>query len=179
MKITKDLITTTAALLIIAAATAGALLAGLPNSAIAAPSPSTIDAQQLCQRTQHVRIAILPAVPNAAATCVDADPPVAASYETNVTSRQLAEITTLDLMARYPEIPLIGEFREGDFQGLTGLTEIHLVEQPLPSVVQQTVPHGPDHDLLLRPDPQLDLYVVDGVPDRNRLDPPGLGNRSV
>ena len=133
LKLTKGLTITAATILIIAAAAAATF--NEPSwHADAAPSPATIDAQQLCQRTEHVRIAILQAIPGADATCTDADPdadpPVPANYETNVTAQQLAGITELDLMARYPEIPLIREFKDGDFQGLTGLTAIYLVKQP-------------------------------------------------
>ena len=133
LKLTKGLTITAATILIIAAA-AAATFNEPSRHADAAPSPATIDAQQLCQRTEHVRIAILQAIPGADATCTDADPhadpPVPANYETNVTAQQLAGITELDLMARYPEIPLIREFKDGDFQGLTGLTAIYLVKQP-------------------------------------------------
>ena len=129
LKLTKGLTITATTILIIAAA-AAATFNEPSRHADAAPSPATIDAQQLCQRTEHVRIAILQAIPGAVATCTDADPPVPANYETNVTAQQLAGITELDLMARYPEIPLIREFKDGDFQGLTGLTAIYLVVQP-------------------------------------------------
>ena len=47
------------------------------------------------------------------------------------------------------------------------------------SVIQQTVPHGPDHDLLLRAKTQLALDAVEAVPDGHRLDSPGLRNRAV
>ena len=133
LKLTKGLTITAATILIIAAA-AAATFNEPSRHADAAPSPATIDAQQLCQRTEHVRIAILQAIPGADATCTDAgpdaDPLVPANYETNVTAQQLAGVTELDLMARYPEIPLIREFKDGDFQGLTGLTAIYLVVQP-------------------------------------------------
>ena len=129
LKLTKGLTITAATILIIAAA-AAATFNEPSRHTDAAPSPATIDAQQLCQRTEHVRIAILQAIPGAVATCTDADPPVPANYETNVTAQQLAGITELDLMARSPEIPLIREFKDGDFQGLTGLTAIYLVVQP-------------------------------------------------
>ena len=52
-------------------------------------------------------------------------------------------------------------------------------QKPPWSVIQQTVPHGPDHDLLLRAKTQLALYAVEGVPDGHRLDPSGLRNRVV
>ena len=52
-------------------------------------------------------------------------------------------------------------------------------KRPVWSVIQQTVPHGPDHDLLLRAKTQLHLNGVDGVSDCNRLDFPCLRNRSV
>ena len=52
-------------------------------------------------------------------------------------------------------------------------------KQSLSLVIQQAVPHGPDHDLLLRGNAQLHLDGVDGVPDGDRLDPPFLRNRGV
>ena len=51
--------------------------------------------------------------------------------------------------------------------------------QPLPLIVQQAVPHPPDHDLLLGADGQLDLNAIDGVSDRYRLDSPGLCDAGV
>ena len=129
LKLTKGLTITATTILIIAAA-AAATFNEPSRHADAATSPATIDAQQLCQRTEHVRIAILQAIPGADATCTDADPPMPANYETNATAQQLAGITELNLITRYPEIPLIREFKDGDFQGLTGLTAIYLVEQP-------------------------------------------------
>ena len=47
------------------------------------------------------------------------------------------------------------------------------------SFIQQSVPHGPDHDLLLRAKTQLALDTVEGVPYGHRLDSPGLRNRVV
>ena len=47
------------------------------------------------------------------------------------------------------------------------------------SVIQQPVPHGPHHDLLLRGNAQLYLNGVDGVSDGNHLDFPCLRNRNV
>ena len=55
----------------------------------------------------------------------------------------------------------------------------HSGRQPAWSVIQQTVPHGPDHDLLLRAKTKLALDAVEGVPDGHRLDSPGLRNRVV
>ena len=55
----------------------------------------------------------------------------------------------------------------------------HFLESNPWSVIQQPVPHGPDHDLLLRAETQLYLNGVDGVSDGNRLDSPFLRNRGV
>ena len=52
-------------------------------------------------------------------------------------------------------------------------------KQSVPLLIQQSVPHGPDHDLLLRAKTQLALDAVEAVPDGHRLDPPGLRNRAV
>ena len=134
MKGTKVQTITAATLLLIALAAATALFTGLPTGAIAAPFPATIDAEQLCQRTPEVKAAILEGIPGASATCVDADPdsdpPAPANYETNVTPQQLAGITELDLRSRFPTVPFIREFKSGDFQGLTGITTLIIVEQP-------------------------------------------------
>ena len=96
---------------------------------------ATVDAEQLCQRTPEVRAAILEAIPGVTAVCIDADPaaepPTDANYETNVTPSQLAGIAKLDLRSRFPAIPFIEEFQPGDFNGLTGLDTIIMVEQPL------------------------------------------------
>ena len=46
-------------------------------------------------------------------------------------------------------------------------------------VIQQAVPHGPDHDLLLRIQSQLVLYAVDGVPDGHGAIATGLGDLGV
>ena len=134
MKGTKVQTITAATLLLIALAAATALFTGLPTGAIAAPSPATIDAEQLCRRTPEVKAAILEGIPGASATCVDADPdsdpPAPANYETNVTPQQLAGIAELDLRSRFPTVPFIREFKSGDFQGLTGITTLIIVEQP-------------------------------------------------
>ena len=53
------------------------------------------------------------------------------------------------------------------------------IKPPAWSIIQQPVPHGPDHDLLLRAKTQLALYAVEGVPYGHRLDSPGLRNRVV
>ena len=52
-------------------------------------------------------------------------------------------------------------------------------KRPAWSVIQQPVPHGPDHDLLLRAKTQLHLNGVDGVSYGNHLNFPCLGNRGV
>ena len=46
-------------------------------------------------------------------------------------------------------------------------------------VVQQSVMHAPEHQLLHRPDTQFLLNAVDGVPGRHRLNPPRLRYPSV
>ena len=46
-------------------------------------------------------------------------------------------------------------------------------------VVQQSVMHAPEHQLLYRPETQFLLNAVDGVPGRHRLDPPRLRDPSV
>ena len=51
--------------------------------------------------------------------------------------------------------------------------------QPVWSVIQQPVAHGPDHNLLFRVNSQLDLNVVHGVSDGHRLDSPCLCDRDV
>ena len=95
---------------------------------------TTVDAEQLCRRTPEVKAAVLEAIPGATAVCIDADPdadpPIEATYETNVTASQLAGIAKLDLTSRFPETPWIVEFQPGDFKGLTGLDTIIMVEQP-------------------------------------------------
>ena len=91
---------------------------------------AAVDAEQLCRRTPEVKAAILEAIPGATAVCIDADPPIEATYETNVTASQLAGITNLDLTSRFPETPWIVAFQPGDFKGLTGLDTIIIVEQP-------------------------------------------------
>ena len=53
------------------------------------------------------------------------------------------------------------------------------LKRPTWPAIQQIVPHGPDHDLLLRAKTQLNLYGVDGVSDGSRLDFPCLRNRVV
>ena len=53
------------------------------------------------------------------------------------------------------------------------------LKQSVSLVIQQPVPHGPDHDLLLRAKTQLGLDAVEAVPDGHRLDSPGLRNRGV
>ena len=103
------------------------------GAAGAAEAQSTIDAEQLCKRTGRVRDAIVEAIAGATATCIDADPgatpPVTAHYETNITESQLAGIETLDLKRRFPEPhPLSGDFRPGDFDGLSGLRELWLYD---------------------------------------------------
>ena len=47
------------------------------------------------------------------------------------------------------------------------------------SVIEQTIPRSPDHDLLLCANAHLHLNVVDGVSDGNRLDFPCIRNRNV
>ena len=46
-------------------------------------------------------------------------------------------------------------------------------------VVQQAVPHSPDHQFLLRIDSQLVLYAAEGVPDGDRALAPRLGDLGV
>ena len=104
----------------------------------AAEVQSTIDARQLCERTPRVRDAIVEAIPGATVTCVDAQPdampPVTAHYETNIAPSQLAGIRYLDLIRRRPEPHLIlDDFRPGDFDGLSGVRELRLLEAFLPS----------------------------------------------
>ena len=108
---------------------------GVMSMVTAAHGQAAIDAQQFCGRTPGVRAAILEAVQGATATCIEADPnanpPVEARYETTLTAGQLAGITFLDLTSRFPAVPFIKEFKPGDFDGLTELRAIDLVEQPL------------------------------------------------
>ena len=104
------------------------------GAAGAAAAQSTIDAEQLCKRTGRVRDAIVEAIAGATATCTDADPgadpPLTAHYETNITQSQLAGIETLDLKRRWPDEPhpLTGDFRPGDFDGLSGVRELWLYD---------------------------------------------------
>ncbi len=46
-------------------------------------------------------------------------------------------------------------------------------------LIKQAVPHGPDHEFLLRPDAQLVLYAVEGVPDGHCAVAPLLGDLGV
>ena len=96
---------------------------------------ATIDSRQFCARTSEVRAAILEAVQGVTAVCIEADPnadpPIEAQYETNLTASQLAGITRLDLTLQWPEVSFIQEFKPGDFDGLTGLQRLDLVEQVL------------------------------------------------
>ena len=76
-------------------------------------------------RTEEVRSAILAEVPGATATCTkagpDAVPPVDAVYLTNLTTEQLAGVSTLDF--RDADLSI---FADGDFDGLTGLKKLNL-----------------------------------------------------
>ena len=54
-----------------------------------------------------------------------------------------------------------------------------LETKPMSSIIQQAAAHGAHHDLLLRAKPQLALYGVDGVSDRDGLHSPRLRNRGV
>ena len=110
-------------------------LATMTLIAGAAQAQSTIDATQFCGRTQKVRSAILNAVSGATATCTDADPtaspPVEASYETNLTSSQLAGMTKLDLGISWEDHDweYVRTFKAGDFNGLTRVTELDMTNQ--------------------------------------------------
>ena len=102
----------------------------------AAPAAGqTIDAEQLCGRTPKIRAAIIEAVPGATATCTEADPtqrpPAAAVYTTTVSATELAGITELDLgiSADDYDWEYIREFRTGDFNGLSGVTELDMTNQ--------------------------------------------------
>ena len=89
--------------------------AGAPSAEVTAtprddqPAQATIDAEQFCGRSPAVRTAILEAVEGATATCVEADPtaepPVDGSYETNITTSQLAGISSLRLEPKSGEFP--------------------------------------------------------------------------
>ena len=98
-------------------------------------SAQTIDAEQFCKRTQKVRSTILESVAGATATCTEADPtsspPVAASYSTNLTARQLAGITKLVMWISADDYDweYIEKFKSGDFDGLTGVEELDLTNQ--------------------------------------------------
>lgn len=87
----------------------------------------SIDAEQFCNRTPVMQIAILDAVEGATATCLAADraavPAIEARYETNITVGQFAAIKSLDLSPT-PGRPIsfiVREFKPADFDGLTGL----------------------------------------------------------
>ena len=102
-----------------------------------AEAQTTIDAQQFCNRTQKVQSTILEAVAGATATCAvgepTASPPVAASYSTNLTGAQLAGIKKLVLWisADDHDWEYIQSFKSGDFDGLTGVTELDMTNQSL------------------------------------------------
>ena len=104
-------------------------------AATGAEAQTTIDATQFCQRTHKVRSTILEAVSGATATCTEAaptaSPPVAASYSTNLTASQLAGITKLVMWISADDYDWehIREFKSGDFNGLTGVTELNLTNQ--------------------------------------------------
>ena len=75
--------------------------------------------------------------------------------------------------------------REFTVAGPGGYVANHRREAPLisassvRSVVQQSVPHGPDHDLLLGTHAEFALYGVERVPDGNGLDSTFLRNGPV
>ena len=108
---------------------------GLTLIAANAHGQTTIDAEQFCGRTARVQTAILDAVRGASATCTQPDPtaspPVAANYETNLTASQLASITKLDLSMTWDDdgLGLIRQFKQGDFDGLTGVRTLDVTEQ--------------------------------------------------
>ena len=82
-----------------------------------------------------MRSTILESVAGATATCTEADPtsspPVAASYSTNLTARQLAGITKLVMWISADDYDweYIEKFKSGDFDGLTGVEELDLTNQ--------------------------------------------------
>ena len=81
---------------------------------------TTIDAQQFCERTKIIQLGILEAVPNSSATCDSAT----GTYEINLTSSQLASITTLDVTRRYVDgvdHHMRQDIQSGDLNGLTGV----------------------------------------------------------
>ena len=115
--------------------------AGAPSAEVTAtprddqPAQATIDAEQFCGRSPAVRTAILEAVEGATATCVEADPtaepPVDGSYETNITTSQLAGISSLRLEPKSGEFSTLARFEPGDSDGLTGLRKMILITQTL------------------------------------------------
>ena len=88
-------------------------------TAIKSHAQSTIDAEQFCNRSFLIKWTILDQISGSSASC----DPDNGTYETNITSSQLASIQKLDLRSRVVD----GEdyyynlIKAGDFDGLTGV----------------------------------------------------------
>ena len=78
---------------------------------------ATIDAEQFCGRSASVRGTILDAVSGSSATC----DPATETYETNLTSTQLAGIQTLDF--RYQDY-MTNNFQSGDLRLVGGTDDL-------------------------------------------------------
>ena len=87
---------------------------------------STIDAEQFCNRSFLIRWTILDQISGSSAYC----DPDNGTYETNITSSQLASIQKLDLRSREVDGAdyYYGSAKTGDFDGLTSVRIIDCTE---------------------------------------------------
>ncbi len=103
---------------------------------------TTIDAEQFCNRSLMVRLAVLEQVSRSSATC----DPETETYETNLTSSQLSGIQKLDLRGG---LEIDGEhhyytlIKPGDFDGLTGVKTIWCEECFFEDKLLQVLPDAP------------------------------------
>ena len=95
-----------------------------PESQEGAPGPA--GEITFCARSPIVREGILNAVPGATADC-------GGSGDTTLTAAQLAAIRHLDLTRPPTRHTGLVEFRAGDFDGLTGVQELNVTDNWLPS----------------------------------------------